>query len=133
MMSSNYKYSNVDVIIKGINVTFNILTVTLHVHMSNLYTRKSLKLREMSNYNGSKVKLKDEYKYDRKNSTSMRVLNMSLKGHPRQCPRYHRCQRLGRCRVQILQFVSRFDFPCASLLPSSCTFLCPHGQQRLLR
>ena len=47
MMSSNYKYSNVDVIIKGINVTFNILTVTLHVHMSNLYTRKSLKLREM--------------------------------------------------------------------------------------
>ena len=47
MMSSNYKYSNVDVIIKGINVTFNILTVTLHVHMYNLYTRKSLKLREM--------------------------------------------------------------------------------------
>ena len=47
MMSSNFKFSNVDVIIKGTNVTFNILTVTLHVHMSNLYTRKSLKLREM--------------------------------------------------------------------------------------
>ena len=45
MMLLNFKFLYVDVIIIGRNVTLTILTVTLHVHMCNLYTCKSLKLR----------------------------------------------------------------------------------------